>query len=121
MRLTLESGSTPTCPVVSSDQRTSLAIDLPGERREGTTTIDVLDARPDGTVWLLGTLTTSASPTARTLQVELRRFSVPGSHVLTVEQNGRRLPGAVTVTVMPDRPGKRPGPTRRYLGRGQIA
>jgi hypothetical protein len=119
MRLILNNGPAAGEPLVSNGQRTALAIDLPAELREGTITIDVLDARPDGAVWLLGTLTTSTPAPARTLQLELRPFNLPGRHVVTLEQNGRPLPGACFVTVLPGRmepTGTKPA--RRYLGRG---
>jgi hypothetical protein len=103
MRLILNNGPAPSEPVVSSEQRTALAIDLPAEGREGTVTVDVLDVRPDGMVWLLGTLTASTPAPARTLQVDLRPFTLPGRHVVTLEQNGRPLPGACFVTVLPGR------------------
>ena len=119
MRLILNNGPASEEPVVSSGQRTALAIDLPAELREGTITIDVLDARPDGDVWLLGTLTASTPAPARTLQVELRPFNLCGWHVVTLEQNGRPLPGACFVTVLAGRVEKTgTRPTRRYLGRG---
>jgi hypothetical protein len=121
MRLILEGGAALADPVVAIGQRTALSVDLPAQGRQGTITIDVLDARPDGAVWLLGTLTTIASSAARTVQVELRPFSVPGTHVLTLEQNGRRMPGACVVTVLPARGKNTAAPTRRYLGRGQTA
>lgn len=95
------------------------ALELAGDRREGLTTIDVLDERPDGATWLMGTITIASAEAARTVHVELAPFAVAGSHVLMVEQDGRRLGGTVTVAVVSgSSPKKKTAAARRYLGRG---
>lgn len=119
MRLILENaGGQGATPSVSTGLRATLAVDLPSTRPDRARLVDVLDRRPDGTTWLLGTLMSSGSTAARTVEVPLNPFAVAGLHELTVELDGLRLPGALSVSVVSGEEGKRPA-ARRYLGRGR--
>jgi hypothetical protein len=105
--------------VVATGQRTILELDIPPLAEGASALLDVLDVRPDGSTWLMGTRTERGPCGPRTTRVELRPFAVPGSHLLLVEWNGARRPGSVAVAVVAA-PAKKPAVrTRRYLGRGQ--
>ena len=119
MRLTSEiSDAAFSLALVSVGQRTVFVLSPSGGLGSGTALIDVLAVRPDGSTWLMGTVTASP-PFDHKLKVPLNPFSVAGPHLLLVEVNGKRLAGSVTVSVVSAAPRKKTVPTRRYLGRGQ--
>ena len=108
-----------TASVVTTGQQTVCELDVPPLAEGTAALLDVLDVRPDGSTWLMGTVTERGPRSARTVRVELRPFSAPGNHLLLVEVNGARRPGSVAVEVVAAPAKKTPARTRRYLGRGQ--
>jgi len=119
MRLTLDSPDGPSSlTVVPMGQRTVFVLNPPVGISSGTALVDVLAVRPDGSTWLMGTVT-AAAPLDQGVRVPLNPFTVAGPHVLLVELNGKRLAGSVAVSVVTAAERKKSAPTRRYLGRGQ--
>jgi hypothetical protein len=118
MRLTLDSSDAPSSlALVSTGQRTVFVLNPP-IGISGTALVDVLAVRPDGSTWLMGTVT-AAAPLDHGVRVPLNPFTVAGPHLLLVEVNGKRLASSVTVSVVSAAARKKTAPTRRYLGRGQ--
>lgn len=90
----------------------------------GTHVVDVVDQRPDGRAWLVGSLAKTADAAGLYhWEIPLSALRLEGRHEFFLELDGARLPNAITVHVesAPKEPRlrarRRPG---RYLGRGRV-
>src|SRR5687767_13462270 len=100
MRLTFDGpDGPPSIALVSTGQRTVFVLSPPAGVSSGTALVDVLAVRPDGSTWLMGTVT-AAAPFDHGVRIPLNPFTLPGPHLLLVELNGKRLAGSVTVSVV---------------------
>lgn len=88
----------------------------------GTHVVDVVDLRPDGRSWLVGSLAKTAdAPGSYGWEIPLAALRLEGRHEFFLELDGKRLPNAITVHA--SSPPKAPRlrarrRTGRYLGRG---
>ena len=90
----------------------------------GTHVVDVVDQRPDGRSWLVGSLAkNAAAPGSYHWEIPLSALRVEGRHEFFLELDGARLPNAITVHAQspPKAPRLRARRrTGRYLGRGRV-
>jgi hypothetical protein len=90
----------------------------------GTHVVDVVDQRPDGRSWLVGSLARSAETPGRyDWEIPLSALRIEGRHEFFLELDGERLPNAITVHVQSPAKAPRMRARRRsgrYLGRGRV-
>jgi hypothetical protein len=90
----------------------------------GTHVVDVVDVRPDGRSWLVGSLAkTAESPGSYHWEIPLAALRIEGRHEFFLELDGERLPNAIAVNAQspPKAPRLRARRrTGRYLGRGRV-
>jgi hypothetical protein len=90
----------------------------------GTHVVDVVDQRPDGRSWLVGSLAKSAdAPGTYHWEIPLAALRVEGRHEFFLELDGERLPNAITVHAQSPPKAQRLRARRRtgrYLGRGRV-
>lgn len=90
----------------------------------GTHVVDVVDQRPDGRSWLVGSLArTAEAPGVYHWEIPLAALRIEGRHEFFLELDGNRLPNAITVYA--SSPPKEPRlrarrRSGRYLGRGRV-
>jgi hypothetical protein len=89
----------------------------------GTHVVDVVDQRPDGRTWLVGSLAKTAdTPGAHHWEIPLAALRIVGRHEFFLELDGARLPNAITVHAESPPKAERLRARRRtgrYLGRGR--
>jgi hypothetical protein len=89
----------------------------------GTHVVDVVDERPDGRAWLVGSLAKNAdAPGTYLWEIPLSALRVEGRHEFFLELDGARLPNAITVHAQSPPRAQRLRARRRsgrYLGRGR--
>jgi hypothetical protein len=90
----------------------------------GTHVVDVVDVRPDGRSWLVGSLAKTAhAPGTYHWEIPLAALRIEGRHEFFLELDGERLANAIGVNVQspPKAPRLRARRrTGRYLGRGRV-
>jgi len=90
----------------------------------GTHVVDVVDQRPDGRSWLVGSLAkTAETPGSHQWEIPLSALRIEGRHEFFLELDGARLPNAIAVHAQ--NPPKAPRlrarrRSGRYLGRGRV-
>ena len=90
----------------------------------GTHVVDVVDQRPDGRSWLVGSLAKSAdAPGTYHWEIPLAALRIEGRHEFFLELDGARLANAITVHAQSPPKASRLRARRRtgrYLGRGRV-
>jgi hypothetical protein len=90
----------------------------------GTHVVDVVDQRPDGRSWLVGSLAKSAeTPGSYQWEIPLAALRIEGRHEFFLELDGTRLPNAIAVHAQSPPKAPRLRARRRsgrYLGRGRV-